>query len=287
MALCRARPSLGRLSRILNTVVWSPPKPFVSYCSSVTSAKIEVNGAHLHYRLTGQGNHAILLLPGVMGSGETDFGPQLKSLNKELFTVVAWDPRGYGHSIPPNRDYPPDFFERDAKDAVDLMQTLKFKRFSMLGWSDGGVTALIAAGKYPTLIHKLIVWGANSYVTEEDLKLYNAVRDTSKWSEKMRKPMEDIYGSEYLAKTFDAWVEGMAHFSKNPYGNICRHLLPFIECPTFILHGQKDSLVPSFHPEFLHQQIKNSKMHVMPEGKHNLHLRFAEEFNQLVEDFLK
>lgn len=58
----------------------------------------------------------------VSGSGQTDFGPQLQSMNKQLFTVVAWDPRGYGKSIPPSRDFPPDFFERDAKDAVDLMQ---------------------------------------------------------------------------------------------------------------------------------------------------------------------
>lgn len=62
----------------------------------------------------------------VSGSGQTDFGPQLKSMNKQLFTIVAWDPRGYGQSIPPSRDFPPDFFERDAKDAVDLMQVNLF-----------------------------------------------------------------------------------------------------------------------------------------------------------------
>lgn len=57
-----------------------------------------------------------------LGSGETDFGPQIKNLNKKLFTVIAWDPRGYGHSRPPDRDFPVDFFERDAQDAVDLMK---------------------------------------------------------------------------------------------------------------------------------------------------------------------
>lgn len=56
------------------------------------------------------------------GSGDSDFGPQLKNFNKELFTLVAWDPRGYGHSRPPQRDFPVDFFERDARDAVDLMK---------------------------------------------------------------------------------------------------------------------------------------------------------------------
>lgn len=32
---------------------------------------------------------------------------------------------------------------------------------------------------------------------------------------------------------------------------------------------------------------KKSRLHLMPEGKHNLHLRYADEFNKLVEDFLE
>ncbi|XP_069814187.1 valacyclovir hydrolase isoform X2 [Dendropsophus ebraccatus] len=252
----------------------------------ITSGRIQVNGANLHYQRTGCGDHAVLLLPGALGCSQTDFGPQLKFLNKEIFTIIGWDPRGYGLSIPPARDYPPDFFSRDAKDAVDLMQALNFKRFSLLGWSDGGITSLIAAGTYPSLINKLVIWGANAYVTEEDIALYNAVKDVRNWSPKMRKPMEDLYGKEYFANTFSAWVESMAHFTSKSDGNICRHLLPLIGCPTLIIHGMKDSMVPLFHPQFLHQQVKNSRLHLMPEGKHNLHLRYAEEFNRIVEDFL-
>ncbi|KAM5156660.1 valacyclovir hydrolase-like isoform 1-T1 [Mantella aurantiaca] len=255
-------------------------------CTSVTSEKVPINGVNLHYQRTGGGDHAVLLLPGVLGSSQTDFGPQLKQLNKNLFTLIAWDPRGYGLSIPPQRDYPIDFFERDAKDAIDLMQALKFKKFSLLGWSDGGVTALIAAGTYPSLINKLVIWGANAYVTEEDMKMYNAVKDVANWSQKMRQPMEDLYGKEYFANTFSAWVEAVGQFINVSDGNICQHLLPLIDCPTLIIHGGKDPMVPSFHPEYLHQHIQNSRLHLIPEGKHNLHLRYAEEFNSLVEEFL-
>lgn len=67
------------------------------------------------------------------GSGKTDFAPQLQSLNKKRFTLVAWDPRGYGQSRPPDRDFPRDFFERDAKDAVDLM---KVRAREVLEWDD-------------------------------------------------------------------------------------------------------------------------------------------------------
>lgn len=53
-----------------------------------------------------------------------------------------------------------------------LSQTLKFQQVSLLGWSDGGITALIAAAKYPSYIHKLVIWGANAYVTEEDEAIF-------------------------------------------------------------------------------------------------------------------
>lgn len=89
-------------------------------------------------------------------------------------------------------------------------------------------------------------------------------------------------------------------------------LLPSITCPTLIIHGEKDAMVPSVHPQFLLQHVKDSRLicgdtpskvvdlhgndqlfaspfrlHLMPEGKHNLHLRYAAEFNTLVEDFLR
>ncbi|KAK1339661.1 hypothetical protein QTO34_018215 [Cnephaeus nilssonii] len=290
-----AQSSRGALRlRLLLSALKSGPhvplaRPAAAFGTSVTSTKVAVNGVHLHYQRTGEGEHAVLLLPGMLGlqgSGETDFGPQIKNLNKKLFTVVAWDPRGYGHSRPPDRDFPGDFFERDAKDAVDLMKTLKFKKISLLGWSDGGITALIAAAKYPSYIHKIVIWGANAYVTEEDEMIYQGIRDVSKWSEKTKKPLETLYGYDYFAKTCEKWVDGIKQFKHLPMV-FCSRLFGHSQCPTLIVHGEKDPLVPRFHADFIHQHVRGSRLHLMPEGKHNLHLRFANEFNKLVEDFLQ
>ncbi|KAI1889216.1 hypothetical protein AGOR_G00176830 [Albula goreensis] len=251
---------------------FSYPLRGVRFCSiSMKSAKQNVNGVDLYYQQTGTGQHAVLLLPGALGSGQTDFGPQLESLDKQRFSV---------------RDFPLDFFDRDAKDAVDLMLALKFKRFSLLGWSDGGITALIAAARNPSLINKLVVWGSNAYVSEQDVKIYNSIRDVSVWSARMRKPMEDMYGAQDFAKLWEAWVDGISQFTQRPDGSICCELLPLISCPTLIVHGEKDPMVPHFHPQYLLENIRGSRLHLMPEGKHNLHLRFAKEFNQLVEEFL-
>ena len=46
---------------------------------------------------------------------------QLDRLNRDLLTIVAWDPRGYGRSIPPERTWD-NFFEHDALDAAALMK---------------------------------------------------------------------------------------------------------------------------------------------------------------------
>ena len=42
-------------------------------------------------------------------------------------------------------------------------------------------------------------------------------------------------------------------------GNICDDKLGDIKCPTLIVHGQKDALVPQFHADHLHKNIKGSR----------------------------
>jgi hypothetical protein len=51
---------------------------------------------------------------------------------------------------------------------------LNLGKFSCLGWSDGGITALIMAGSRPADIEKLVVWGANAFVTQTDIDLYES-----------------------------------------------------------------------------------------------------------------
>ncbi|XP_028300269.1 valacyclovir hydrolase-like isoform X2 [Gouania willdenowi] len=226
---------------------------------SYSSGRRPVNGVELYYEQTGRGKHAVLLFPGALGSTKTDFGPQLKSLNQERLTVVGFDPRGYGQSRPPNRDFPPDFYERDAEDAVGLMKSLGFTKFSLLGWSDGGIAALFLAAKHPDLVNKMVVWGSNSFVSQQDLQIYNMVRDVSRWSPRMRKPMEELYGGQIFVEMWQAWVDAIGQFAQRPNGSICVELLSFIHCPTLIIHGEKDPMVPIFHPQFLLQHIPGSQ----------------------------
>ncbi len=65
----------------------------------------------------------------VAGSSRTDFPNQIAHFNRDLLTVFAWDPRGYGLSIPPERTWD-NFLHRDANDALGLMKVCVAPEFA-------------------------------------------------------------------------------------------------------------------------------------------------------------
>jgi valacyclovir hydrolase len=69
-------------------------------------------------------------------------------------------------------------------------------------------------------------------------------------------------------------------------GNLYRERLKDVRCPTFVLHGARDPLVPAFHAEAIHQAIAQSRLHIYPEGRHNIHVKYAGDFNAAVHSFL-
>ncbi len=52
------------------------------------------------------------------------------------------------------------------------------------------MTGIILAANRPELVQKLVVWGSNSFVNDEDIAMVSKVRDLSKWSARMREPLE-------------------------------------------------------------------------------------------------
>ncbi|XP_046917312.2 serine hydrolase BPHL [Dermatophagoides farinae] len=242
---------------------------------------VKIDGHKIHYESAGQGEHVLLLMPGALGTGRNDFLPQLTGLDGSKFKIIAWDPPGYGQSRPPERDFE-DFYRRDAIMAAKLMKKLNHESYSILGWSDGGITGIILAAANPYNVQKLIIWGANAYVCEEDRELLRKVRDARNgWSERMRRPMIEIYGDEHFYQLWDRFISHMLTLS-----DICKMDLKRIECPVLILHGDQDPMLAREHPLYLVNNIPNATLFRFAKGKHNIHQRYAEEFNELCEDFL-
>ena len=245
-----------------------------------------VGDTKLHVVTAGSGP-PVLCLPGALGTAETDFGPQIEALSKH-YTVVCFDPRGYGQSREvEGRTFPVDFYARDARDGAYLMAGLGHEQYAVLGWSDGANSGVHLAAMHPERVTKLAIWGANTHYDQEDIEAFEATRNVAEsWSPRMRDALEAVYGAEELQRIWseacDAWQQ-----IEQRGGNVCGEEARSVACPTLILHGAKDPMVLQSHPEALHRAIPGSQLHILPEGKHNLHLRYADEVNALLLRFLR
>ena len=51
-------------------------------------------------------------------------------------------------------------------------QALGHDKYGVLGWSDGGITGIILAANQPSQVDRLVVWGANAFLTQQDIDIY-------------------------------------------------------------------------------------------------------------------
>lgn len=166
--------------------------------------------------------------------------------------------------------------------AAKFMKQLGYKKYSLLGWSDGGITAMILAARNRDKVDRLVVWGANAYVNAEDRAMLMSVNDPEvNWSPSYRDQFIKLYGKDEFLKL---WARLVAHYVT--LEDICTSELAMIKCPVLIVHGDKDPMISSEHPEHLVKNIPNATLYRIKEGKHNVHQKFAKEFNEIVEDFI-
>lgn len=273
------------------------------FSRSIHGLETEIEGLNIHYKKVGNGNHNVLLLPGalgmyyflqyhlikihkLLGSTQTDFFGQLSKdgLNQDHFTLLAWDPPGYGCSRPPERNLKENYYRKDAR-IVSKLATQIFghdTHYSVLGWSDGGITAVIlAANEAINVIDKVVIWGSNAYVAEGDRIATKRIRDTDDWNPRFRAEFEKVYGPKRL-KTL--WAEYCDRYAL--WDDICTEDLKKIRAPMLLLHGDKDPMVAPEHPKFITKNVSNCRLHRFPQGKHNIHIKYKDEFNRIVEKFL-
>lgn len=74
---------------------------------------------------------------------------------------------------------------------------------------------------------------------------------------------------------------------ENDGGDLYCEWLPRIRCKTLVVSGGKDKMVADFHGEYLSERIAHSRLQVVPDGRHDLVIERAQEFNALLDAFLQ
>ncbi|SIS53910.1 alpha/beta fold hydrolase [Neptunomonas antarctica] len=151
--------------------------------------------------------------------------------------VVVYERQGYGLSstitLPRDDDY---LVEEGEVWLPRLIDRLALKRVFLIGHSDGGSVALIAAASMPEQVLGVVTEAAHIYIDhlttagiEEAVERYR----TTDLKDKLAK-----YHGERTDLLFRAWHETWLRQRKQPMN--LRPWLPRIQCPALIIQGEDD-----------------------------------------------
>ncbi|WP_173923363.1 alpha/beta fold hydrolase [Agromyces sp. Marseille-P2726] len=120
--------------------------------------RIDVDGLSTWTEKRGNGEHTVVLLHGGMGHSDDlldSIGPALEA----RFRLVAFDRRGHGYTADTDE---PFHYDDMAAHAIGILERLDLAPpVHLVGWSDGGIVAMLVALRRPDLVDRLVLIGAN------------------------------------------------------------------------------------------------------------------------------
>jgi pimeloyl-ACP methyl ester carboxylesterase len=118
-----------------------------------------VGDVSIYYETYGAGP-PVLVMHGGLGAHE-DMRNQIRAL-ADTHLVIAPDSRGQGRSTDSDMQMT---YSVMADDMVQLLDRLRIPKVDVVGWSDGGITGLDLAMRYPARVRRLIAISANFHPT--------------------------------------------------------------------------------------------------------------------------
>jgi valacyclovir hydrolase len=243
---------------------------------------IELADTALHYEEAGAGD-PLLLIHGGLGTALLHFRQEIPFF-AERYRVIAPDMRGYGQSSPP-REFPPDFYFRDAADMAALLEGLGAKPARVVGWSDGAIVGLTLSVTRPDLVRSLVTIAGEACILEEERANWPPLADLSTWSPRAVERFAEAQGPLNYPAILAKMLAGY-NAVVDAGGDVVRGRLGEIRCPVLILHGDADDVVPVKHAGTLKAGIPHAEMHIFPGAGHMLHREREPEVRTLILDFL-
>lgn len=155
------------------------------------------------------------------------------------YRVIGPSLRGYGGSHPRPRAFPPDFYHVDARDVLALLDVLAIEQAHLLGYSDGGEVALVAAGLAPQRFRSVVVWGASGTFSP---RLKQRMLAPGYKAGLMPSPtlmaLHGIFDAAAFADAYVAAITAMVDAG----GDVSLSLAPRITAPLLLMMGTADHL---------------------------------------------
>lgn len=205
----------------------------------------------------------ILLLHGSPSGGGADFRTLAPVLADSGRTVYAVDFPGYGLSGQWVGDYS---IKANARYVIAAMDALNLGRAHVVGWSQGGGSALWAADLSPGRVASLTLLGSIGVQEAEGSGSYSFehVKYAVGWGLMVAGPeVVPHFGLLGPRHSRNAFIRNFMDSDQRELGPLMERL----KVPTLIVHGRKDFLVPDWCAELSHRKIASSRL-VMLDSNH-------------------
>ena len=228
----------------------------------------QLNGFRMYVEVYGSGE-PVLMIHGNNGSIKA-FSHNIPELSKHFRVIVA-DSRSQGKSLDPDH---PLTFEMMADDFSDLLDAMHVDSANVVGWSDGGINALLLAIRHPDKVKKLVSTGANLWPEADAFRPGVWDHDNAEYKALLNKPPTNDKEKNNRKLFLLDWEQ--------PHISLAD--LHKIQCPCLIVCGDHDVISIS-HTMLIYQNIPHANLWVVPNSGHATLIEHADEFNARCEAF--
>jgi class 3 adenylate cyclase len=238
---------------------------------------------HIAYRIFGDGDHDIVLIPGTISHVELLWDvPVYEYLVKRLTSfarVIVFDKPGQGLS---DRVAQLTLEER-INDVLTVMDAARSTRATIYGWSEGGQMSIMFAATYPERTSSLIPYGTyaslrhEQWLTESQFEWFLSTMEAH-WGEGV---LPRLYAPSMVNdKAMVQWFARIERASASPgsmlalfranYETDVREILATIQVPTLVLHRAGDRTVRVAAGRYLAEHIPGARYSELPGIDHHV-----------------
>lgn len=268
---------------------------------------VDVDGCSLRYRDTGGAGLPILLTHGITGSLEL-WDDQVRDLGAK-HRLIVWDVPNHGLSGLTGK---PEDFDSYAVWALRFADAIGLQAFVAGGNSMGAAMSLRMAGLAPDRVKGLVLGNAASLGREVTpifrlfsipflgeamnkpsekgvtLQIGGIVKDPASVSSELRKVLVRNAFKPGAVAPFLATLRatmGLRGQNKAVWQKSAA-LLDAVRCPTLIIHGRQDRVVPAKHSDDAAKRVPHARLLMLENCGHTSQIEHPTAFNAALSEFL-
>jgi pimeloyl-ACP methyl ester carboxylesterase len=228
----------------------------------------DINGFKMYTEVYGSGP-PLLMIHGNNGSMSA-FEKNVPYF-AEHYTVILADSRSQGKSLDPNH---PLTFEMMADDFATLLDVMHIPSAYVIGWSDGGINALLLAMRHPEKVKRLASTGANLWPTADAFA-------PGLWDDEQKEYDSGLHKVYITAQEKNDRKLFLLDWQE-PHITLAQ--LHTLKAPSLIICGDHD-LISITHTVLIFQNIPHANLWVVPNSGHDTLREHPEDFDHQVDNF--